>query len=242
MVYIQKDTETNLPYHFDSACAVYGAVENCYNYKLISIEEVIAGKWDLLIKNNLFVGSTEFMREVFKRVGLNDVRLPRNSNRKSEILTLEEVYKRREQGEENFIKPLEIKLFTGFVFDKMQYSSLKNLPLDTKIIVYKKFSSKIVSETRFYISNNEIVDARNYSGDFFVIPTKKFVESIIEDNKDFPSTYTIDIAKLESGESMVVEFNDMWAIGNYGIPNDLYVKLLKQRYFEIIKIKNDTKI
>jgi hypothetical protein len=32
----------------------------------------------------------------------------------------------------------------------------------------------------------------------------------------------------------VVEFNDMWAIGNYGVPNDLYVKALRDRYFEII--------
>ena len=35
----------------------------------------------------------------------------------------------------------------------------------------------------------------------------------------------------------VVEFNDMWAIGNYGISNDLYVRMLKERYFDIIKNK-----
>jgi hypothetical protein len=27
----------------------------------------------------------------------------------------------------------------------------------------------------------------------------------------------------------------MWAIGNYGIPNDLYLRLLRDRYFEIIR-------
>ena len=27
----------------------------------------------------------------------------------------------------------------------------------------------------------------------------------------------------------------MWAIGNYGVSNDLYVRMLKDRYFDIIK-------
>jgi len=27
----------------------------------------------------------------------------------------------------------------------------------------------------------------------------------------------------------------MWAIGNYGIPNDLYVRILKERYFDIMR-------
>lgn len=31
----------------------------------------------------------------------------------------------------------------------------------------------------------------------------------------------------------MVEFNDMWAIGNYGMANDLYFALLKDRWTEI---------
>ena len=34
-----------------------------------------------------------------------------------------------------------------------------------------------------------------------------------------------------------VESNDMWAIGNYGRPNDIYIRLLRDRYFEIIATK-----
>lgn len=57
------------------------------------------------------------------------------------------------------------------------------------------------------------------------------MNSVIRSNKDFPIAYTIDIGILESGENVVIEYNDMWAIGNYGIPNDLYLRLLKDRYF-----------
>jgi len=52
---------------------------------------------------------------------------------------------------------------------------------------------------------------------------------------NFPISYTIDIGVLENGENVVIEFNDMWAIGNYGMDNSDYLSLLRQRYFEIIR-------
>jgi len=110
------------------------------DYKLVLIDEVISGKFDALIKSHLFVGSTQFMKEVFKRAGLTDVRLPMNSNRPCEIMTLEKFYEQVADGNTQlFIKPVEIKLFTGFVYEGMQYSILKNLPLSTQVIVYKPF-------------------------------------------------------------------------------------------------------
>jgi hypothetical protein len=36
-------------------------------------------------------------------------------------------------------------------------------------------------------------------------------------------------------EHVVIEYNDMWGIGNYGVPNDLYVRMLKERYFDIMR-------
>lgn len=94
MVYIQSNPERTLPHHFDVACAMFGAIENAKDYRLTSFEEIESGKFDSLIKQRLFCGSVEFMREVFKRIGLNDVRLPRNSNRTSEVITLGEAKER----------------------------------------------------------------------------------------------------------------------------------------------------
>ena len=236
MVYIQSNTEKNLPHHFDCACALYGATDSALDYRLTSFEEVKSGKLDLLIKDNLFVGSVEFMREVFNRVGINDVRVPKNSNREHEVLTLKEAHSRVSEGETLFIKPFEIKLFTGLILDGCKYSCLETIPDDTKVMVYQPFNREIISEWRIYVNNGVIEDARNYSGDFMVIPAQEYIESVIlNDCKNFPTAYTIDIAVLDNNKLEVVEFNDMWAIGNYGIPNYIYLKLLKRRYFEIIK-------
>lgn len=235
MIYLQKDDNENIPHHFDVSCALYGAIEMGVRYKLVTYDEVSSGKYDMLIKNNLFVGSVEFMREVFSRIGIEDVRVPKNSNRESKIITLSEA-KEISKKEDIFIKPIEIKLFTGFVLDKMLHSSISNIDGDIKVLSYKPFDSEIVSEWRCYIKNDEIEDSRNYSGDFKITPNYKYVESIIEENsKDFPRCYTIDVGILDSGENVVIEFNDMWAIGNYGVDNYRYLRMLRERYFEIVK-------
>lgn len=117
-------------------------------------------------------------------------------------------------------------------------------------MAYEPFPAKIVSEWRLYVHNHEIIDAKNYSGDFKITPRYSFAEGKIFSNKfghgsemygrtdpatAFPCAYTIDIGILASEQNVVIEYNDMWAIGNYGLANDLYLKLLTDRYFEIVK-------
>jgi hypothetical protein len=233
MIYIQSNSEKTRPHHFDAACGMWGAIESGQDYKLTTFDEVKSGKWDALIRKNLFVGSVEFMREVFSRVGIRDVRLPRNSNREFQIMTLGEVRHRASIGEMWFIKPIEIKLFTGFVLDNMIYQSISDIPDTCEVMAYKPLGG-IVSEWRVYICDDRIIDIRNYSGDLFKIPNQDYVKSIIKDNGDFPISYTIDVGILETGEEVVIEFNDMWAIGDYGIPNDEYLTLLRRRYFQIM--------
>lgn len=36
MIYIQSNSEKNLPHHFDAACAMYGAIESGHDFKTIS--------------------------------------------------------------------------------------------------------------------------------------------------------------------------------------------------------------
>jgi len=232
MVYIQSDNERKLPHHFDCACGLYGALDNAQDIRLTTFDEVQSGKFNQLIKSNVFIGSVEFMKEVFSKVGKTDVRVPQNSNRECKVMTLGEA---KSIGDV-FIKPFDIKLFTGFVLDKMIHTSISNIPDDTMVMVYDVFPSPIKSEWRCYIHRDKVVDIHNYSGDFFTAPSKEYLESVINSNKSkFPIAYTIDIGVLENGDNVVVEYNDMWAIGNYGINNYDYFKLLRERYFEIVK-------
>jgi hypothetical protein len=176
------------------------------------------------------------MKEVFSRIGKTDIRVPENSNRQHLKMTLGEA-KILSKSKSIFIKPFDIKLFTGFVLDQMVYSSISDVSDDTMVMVYDIFPSPIKSEWRCYIGRDRIVDIRNYSGDIFTTPDEGYLESVISSIKGglFPTSYTIDIGILENGDNVVIEYNDMWAIGNYGIDNYEYFSLLKSRYFEIVK-------
>ena len=249
MILIQSDSNRKLPHHFDAACALYGVMDTVEDYRLTSFEEIKSGKLDMMLRINAScaVGSTEFMREVYKRLGKIDVRLPRNSNRPSEIITLAEAHQRVAAGEKVFIKPVEAKQYgiSGLVLDGARYTILNDVPGDTKFYAYAPFTKKLISEWRIYVHRHEMVDARNYSGDYCAIINPTYVNRVIQQNKaDFPIAYTIDIgifedltsvADFREMENVVIEFNDMWAIGNYGIPNDLYLRLLKDRYFQITR-------
>lgn len=265
MIYIQSNREKIMPHHFDCACALYGAIECGLEYNLVSFEEVEAGKFDNLIKRNLFVGSVEFMREVFKRIGISDVRVPRNSDRDCQIITLKEAHEIARE-KRIFIKSYDIKLFTGLILDGVIHSCLNDLPEDTKVMAYEPFEEEIESEWRVYVKDHKMIDSRNYSGDFTINPDYDYVENVIKNNSiittnytgdysikpdynyiqnikknsrtTFPMAYTIDVGIFESGKNEVIEYNDMWAIGNYGIPNDLYIRALRERYFEIVRSVN----
>jgi hypothetical protein len=238
MIYIQSNKEKTLPHHFDVACAMYGAIERGLDYRLTSFEEVQEGKFDSLIRTRLFVGSVEFMGEVFSRVGKSP-RVPLNSDRVSEKMYLGQAIERIMEGEELFIKPKQIKLFTGCVFDKMFISTLHPYPEDTEVLVYIPFKYPILSEWRLYVQDGKVLDAKNYAGDFRVNPDWGLMEARLKNFKDFPVAYTADVAILEDPvgdhHNEIVEFNDMWAIGNYGIENHLYLRLLRERYFQIMR-------
>ena len=232
MIYIQKN-EHDIPHHFDCACAMYGAIELGLDYKLISFEEVQKGKWDNLIKSNLFVGSVEFMTEVFNRIGIVQPKLPLNNLRPFEETKLKDF----DYKYPVFIKPKSIKAFTGFVVDEYSKSMLNTLDSDLDIIIQDVID--IESEWRCYIFRNKIVDIRHYSGkmDVNLISAinnfDKLNDPIL---KTFPETFVMDIGFYNNCERYtIIEFNDMWAIGNYGVSNDLYVRMLKDRYFDIIK-------
>lgn len=233
MVYIQSNTERNRPHHFDAACAMFGAIESVLDYRLTSFEEVQSGKFDNLIRSSLFVGSVEFMREVFTRV--NKVPQPiMNTDRHHNKLTLHEVRHKVANGEKLFVKPFQQKLFTGLVVDKYFISSLREFPDDLEVMVYDVIDH-IESEWRLYILNGKIEDARNYSGDFRVSPDYDTAEEKVKRlRSQLPSAYTMDVG-VTAHSTFVVEFNDMYAIGNYGMENSSYLRLLKERYFEIIR-------
>jgi hypothetical protein len=234
MVYIHSDTDSKMPHHFDAACAWYGALEHGENVRLTPIDEVENGRWDGLLRTRLFVGSTQFMETVFSRVGIAVPTL-HHMLPDYQLTDVSAVMQQLQNGASLFIKPLATKAFSGFVATAQSVDILSRLVADTPLLARKPFDSAIVSETRCYVHNGHIADARSYAGDFRVSPDWQPADKWVNDAIDAPVAYTMDLAVLQNGQTVVVEYNDMWAIGNYGIENGLYYQMLRDRYFEVME-------
>lgn len=137
-----------------------------------------------------------------------------------------------------FVKPSsQIKLFTGDVVsheDHLTYLTISGAKPETEI--YKSTLIDFVSEYRCFITNGEIRGFKHYLGDFEIFPNMFMVHEMIDTYQksgEAPSAYTIDIGVTDDGLTLLVEVNDMWAIGSYGVDSREYALLCARRMKEI---------
>lgn len=94
-----------------------------------------------------------------------------------------------------------------------------------------------VSEWRVYVTKGEIQGIFNYSGDMFDFPNTGVIHHCIDQYKSAPAGYGIDFGITNYGSTKLIEVNDGWSLGNYGLEPNKYIKLLSARWLELIKIK-----
>jgi len=138
-----------------------------------------------------------------------------------------------------FIKPAnDVKKFTGDVIEKEHHLQLfKNFyNIANDYEVYKSNIINFISEYRVFVSQGKIYGIKHYKGDFTKFINVDIVYSMIKDYIDSPSAYVLDVGLTETNETLLVEVNDMWAIGSYGLNGHDYTLLLRRRFREILKI------
>jgi hypothetical protein len=185
------------------------------------------------------IGSVEFMKKSAEILGIE---LPKPLNIPSELFDFcdRKVWNCniKEVNYPCFIKPLEeAKLFTGFVAKNENSLSLyyKELAGFDGMVQCSEVLDNIVSEWRCFILNGKILNCSNYSGDPLIFPDSKKINFLIEKYKKAPSGYALDVAVLDNNETVLMEVNDGFALGNYGCDPEDYFKILKTRWFEIVK-------
>lgn len=137
-----------------------------------------------------------------------------------------------------FIKPKNrTKLFTGFVLKSNQdLFKLESIPKNTDL--YCSTVVEWLSEYRVFINNSKIVGIKNYEGDTNLTLDMKEVESAIsafEQSEDRTSAYSLDFGILIDGSTALIEWNDGFALGSYGLDKEVYTDLILSRWNEILK-------
>lgn len=132
-----------------------------------------------------------------------------------------------------FIKPVENKLFTGkLVRSFRDLISIGHQQDDVNIWCSEPLD--IVTECRCFVRNGDIVDIRNYKGSWKSRPDIRVIEAAVSDFTEALDGYAIDLGITRSGKTVVIEVNDGYALGSYGLFSIDYCKLLNARWTQIV--------
>lgn len=90
-----------------------------------------------------------------------------------------------------------------------------------------------VTEWRCFVRYGRILDVRHYKGDWRRFLNPAVVERAVQDWAEAPAGYAMDFGLTEDGRTLLVEVNDGYALGAYGLFYVDYAKLLSARWAEL---------
>ncbi|MDD5651074.1 MAG: ATP-grasp domain-containing protein [Candidatus Nanoarchaeia archaeon] len=147
--------------------------------------------------------------------------------------------KRQVQLYNKFVKSQKPKVFFPFKTDDKFFverpefqANLMGLADD--IPVYVSDIVEFVSEWRVYVNNRQIENICHYTGSPLIFPSIMVIEGMIEAWTDSPCCYALDVGILKDNMlTALVEVNDFYAIGNYGLEPRTYAEMLLCRWTEL---------
>lgn len=237
--YIQADQRTKLPSSVNNFVAMEGfrqlGVETVLFYTDKELEDAQ--------KEDIIVGGIGIIRKLIKARGISgrEINYPdelkKFYGRKIWQLNTERFLKSA-MNLPVFIKPVIGKLFTGFccrVFGDL----IGRIEPGENIEIFCSDVINIRAEWRVFVRYNKIVDIRHYSGALDVFYDMERVKAMIKAFKLVaPAGYALDIGVTDKGETLVVEVNDGYSLGAYGLDPLLYAKLLSARWSELMHVKD----
>lgn len=132
-----------------------------------------------------------------------------------------------------FIKPLrEGKGFTGHVVTRYRdLLETAGLPDDYPVLAQTPVG--FLSEWRVFVCAEQYQGIGNYKGDPLVFPDPARIRAMLTDYTDAPAGFSLDVGVTDAGETLVVEVNDGYALGSYGLPPLRYSRLIQARWDEM---------
>lgn len=131
-----------------------------------------------------------------------------------------------------FIKSKEQKRITGKVIRKT--ADLIGMGFqEENPKIYTSEVLDFVSEYRVFVRYGQILDCKHYCGDPMVFPDPAVIKDAISKYKSAPDAFGIDFAATKEGKTLLIEVNDAWALGCYGLESHLYAKFLLTRWAQI---------
>lgn len=131
-----------------------------------------------------------------------------------------------------FVKSIEAKRIPGTVI-----RSAKDLigcgcsGYNTPVICSDVLNFK--AEWRCFVRYGKLLDVRQYRGEWGMAPDMETILSALASYTTAPAGYAIDFGLTDKGVTALVEVNEGYSLGNYGMQHNLYAQLLSARWAEL---------
>lgn len=137
-----------------------------------------------------------------------------------------------------FVKPLEDKQFTGVVV----HSTKDLIGCGIEGVNQDVYCSEIVdfvAEWRCFVRYGKILSVRPYKGDWRCHYDASAIENAVREYENAPNGYAIDFGLTKDGRTLLIEVNDGYALGCYGLYYLDYAKLLSARWAELTSTEDE---
>lgn len=135
-----------------------------------------------------------------------------------------------------FVKPIGHKLFTGRIWtgsigDRLATEGVAGVAKDEPIWCSEVV--EFVAEFRAFVLEDRVLDVRRYRGAWWLAPERDIVTRAVMDYGSAPAAYSLDWGVTADGRTLLVEANDAFALGCYGLDPVLYARMISARWEEM---------
>jgi len=148
----------------------------------------------------------------------------------------------------HFVKPIKSKVFTGKTIRSISdLVGCGNWSEDYEVFVSEPLH--ILAEWRCFILYDRIIDVRPYgqlinenrrSWEYHY--DSRVLEQMVNAFtkwEDRPSACAMDICYTQEEKTLLVEFNDSYSLGYYGLPEVYYAKMISARWSQLLGRKDE---
>ena len=233
------------PWNEDCAAAYNG-------FKKLGVESILFSCNEELDQRNpedIVVGGMLIMGSVFEQLGIapDNYDYPEELTdylgRKNNTILLKDLQK---QELPVFIKPVKEKAAKGTVVKTLDDAEEYYRVLDSETEIFCSEVVDFVSEWRCLVRYGKILGVQIYNGDRMYAYDRKVIEKAVRDYSNSPAACSLDFGVTKDGKTILIEVNDGFAIGAYGLQDAQYAMFLETRWAELTRTadpwKNQTQI
>ncbi|MEL6735103.1 MAG: ATP-grasp domain-containing protein [Pseudomonadota bacterium] len=192
-------------------------------------------------ENDLVVGGVGYVKRGMRRLGMETPQIDSIPDAISSFAgrsvwhsTMGELRKRVNDGEVIFAKPQpdRLKAFNGRLYSGFR-DLISTAHVDDEEPIECSEPLQLLSEHRCYVLRGDPIGLRHYAGDPLMLPDTGVIRAALKAYTDGPMGYAMDFGVTNDGQTVVIEVNDGYAIGAYGLHPVRYANIIQARWDEI---------